>query len=150
MVSKKAATTARILDEFQELNAGSVLTNERIARSLGLSVVDWQAFSVIARNDTPLTAGEISALTRLPTSTTTRVLDRLAERDFIERVPDPADRRRVVVRPRPEIVARFTSDGEDNPYTAIKDTVLEVHKRFTLEELHVVERYLHAVNAEFR
>jgi len=150
VVSKKAATTARILDEFQELNAGSVLTNERIARSLGLSVVDWQAFSVIARNDTPLTAGEISALTRLPTSTTTRVLDRLAERDFIERVPDPADRRRVVVRPRPEIVARFTSDGEDNPYTAIKDTVLEVHKRFTLEELHVVERYLHAVNAEFR
>lgn len=150
MVSKKAATTARILDEFQELNAGSVLTNERIARSLGLSVVDWQAFSVIARNDTPLTAGEISALTRLPTSTTTRVLDRLAERDFIERIPDPADRRRVVVRPRPEIVARFTSDGEDNPYTAIKDTVLEVHKRFTLEELHVVERYLHAVNAEFR
>jgi len=150
VVSKKAATTARILDEFQELNAGSVLTNERIARSLGLSVVDWQAFSVIARNDTPLTAGEISALTRLPTSTTTRVLDRLAERDFIERIPDPADRRRVVVRPRPEIVARFTSDGEDNPYTAIKDTVLEVHKRFTLEELHVVERYLHAVNAEFR
>lgn len=150
MVSKKAATTARILDEFQELNAGSVLTNERIARSLGLSVVDWQAFSVIARNDTPLTAGEISALTRLPTSTTTRVLDRLAERDFIERIPDPADRRRVVVRPRPEIVARFTSDGEDNPYTAIKETVLEVHKRFTLEELHVVERYLHAVNAEFR
>jgi len=150
VVSKKAAATARILDEFQELNAGSVLTNERIARSLGLSVVDWQAFSVIARNDTPLTAGEISALTRLPTSTTTRVLDRLAERDFIERIPDPADRRRVVVRPRPEIVARFTSDGEDNPYTAIKDTVLEVHKRFTLEELHVVERYLHAVNAEFR
>lgn len=150
MVSKKAATTARILDEFQELNAGSVLTNERIARSLGLSVVDWQAFSVIARNDTPLTAGEISALTRLPTSTTTRVLDRLAERDFIERIPDPADRRRVVVRPRPEIVARFTSDGEDNPYTAIKETVLEVHKRFTLEELHVVERYLHAVNTEFR
>jgi len=150
VVSKKAATTARILDEFQELNAGSVLTNERIARSLGLSVVDWQAFSVIARNDTPLTAGEISALTRLPTSTTTRVLDRLAERDFIERIPDPADRRRVVVRPRPEIVARFTSDGEDNPYTAIKETVLEVHKRFTLEELHVVERYLHAVNTEFR
>ena len=149
-MSKKVATTARILDEFQELNAGSVLTNERIARSLGISVVDWQVFSVIARNDKPLTAGKISALTRLPTSTTTRVLDRLAERDFIERAPDPADRRRVVVLPCPEIVARFTSDGEDNPYTAIKDTMDEVHKRFTLEELQVVERYLHAVNTEFQ
>lgn len=150
MVSMKETTTARILDEFQELNAGSVLTNERIARSLGISVVDWQVFSVIARHDTPLTAGKISALTRLPTSTTTRVLDRLAERDFIERGPDPTDRRRVVVQPCPEIVARFTSDGEDNPYTAIKDTMDEVHQRFTLEELHVVERYLRTVNAEFR
>lgn len=149
MVSKKAATTARILDEFQELIAGSVMTNERIAHSLGVSVVDWQAFSLIARSETPLTAGEISTRTRLPTSTTTRVLDRLAQRDLIERIPDPADRRRVVVRPGAEVMARFTSDCDDNPYTAIKNAMHDVHQGFTLDELQIVERYLRAVNSDF-
>ncbi len=150
MVSNKAGTTVRILDAFQELIAGSVLANEHIARSLGVSVVDWQAFSVITRSEKSLTAGEISALTGLPTSTTTRVLDRLERRGFIERVADPADRRRVVVRPSAEAVEQFRSDRPDNPYTPVKQAMQEIHKEFTHEELQVVERYLLAVNHGFR
>lgn len=148
--SRKAVPTAQILEELEELIASSVLTNERIARSLGLSVVDWQAFSVIARNDVPLTAGEISELTQLPTSTTTRVLDRLERAGYIERRADSRDRRRVVVLPRPEVVARFTSDGGDNPYTAIKGTLRSVHQDFSPDELEIVGRYLRAVNLRFR
>lgn len=149
-MSSKSVTTERILDEFQELIAGSVLTNERIARSLGLSVVDWQAFSVIARSTSSMTAGELSALTQLPTSTTTRVIDRLERRGFVERVPEPTDRRRVVVRPKSEVLARFTSDGEENPYSAIKEIMRAVHAGFSVEELEVVERYLQALNADFK
>lgn len=148
-MSNKAVTTERILEEFQELVAGSVLTNERIARSLGVSVVDWQAFSVIARARSPLTAGELSSLTSLPTSTTTRVIDRLERQGFVERAPEPTDRRRVVVLPKPEVLARFTSDNDDNPYRAIKDAMREVHEGFSVEELTVVERYLRTVNAAF-
>ncbi|WP_299276246.1 helix-turn-helix domain-containing protein [uncultured Georgenia sp.] len=149
MTSSRAATTARILRHFEELIASSVLTNDRIARSLGMNVVDWQAFGVIVRSGRHLTAGEISALTQLPTSTTTRVLDRLERAGFVERTSDPADRRRVVVVPRPEVVARFRSDGEDNPYSAITGRMEEVHEGFTTEELAVVERYLRAVNEAF-
>nr|WP_232483249.1 helix-turn-helix domain-containing protein [Brevibacterium yomogidense] len=117
---------------------------------MGLSVVDWQAFSVIARSDVPLTAGEMSELTQLPTSTTTRVLDRLERAGYIERRADSRDRRRVVVLPRSEVVARFTSDGGDNPYTAIKGTLRSVHQDFSPEELEIVGRYLRAVNLRFR
>ena len=149
-MSSKGAATTRIMDQFQELIAGSVLNNERIARSLGLSVVDWQAFGVIARAKQSLTAGEISSLTRLPTSTTTRVLDRLEHQGFVNRQADQADRRRIVIRARPEVMERFTSDNEDNPYTEIKESMQDIHSEFTLEELLVVERYLRAVNSGFR
>ena len=149
-MSNRAMTTERILGEFQDLVAGSVLTNERIADSLGVSSVDWQAFSVIARAPRPLTAGELSTLTRLPTSTTTRVIDRLEHHGFIERAPEATDRRRVVVLPKQEILTRFTSDGDDNPYSVIKGIVRKVHEKFTTEELQVVERYLRALNADFQ
>lgn len=149
-MSNKAAVTERILAEFEELIASSVLANERIARSLGLNVVDWQAFSVIARSEAPLTVGEIGARTQLPTSSTTRVLDRLEEEGFIDRSPDPHDRRRIVVRPRDGVLDRFNSDGDDNPYTAVKDAMHRIHESFSADELHIVERYLQAVNTDFQ
>ena len=49
-----------------------------------------------------MTAGEISARTDLPTSTTTRVIDRLEKIGFVRRTSDPADRRKVVVEAIPE------------------------------------------------
>lgn len=149
-MSRKAATTSRIMDQFQELIAGSVLTNERIARSLGVNVVDWQAFGVIARAGRPLTPGEISSLTKLPTSTTTRVLDRLEQQGFIERRPDQTDRRRIVIQPQPEVMERFTSDSKNNPYTEIQEAMQQIHNGFTLDELLIVERYLQAVNSGFQ
>ena len=76
-MSSKAEVTGRIAGLMQLVIASSVMTNERIARSLGLNVVDFQAFGYIARNGAPMTAGEVSQQTELPTSTTTRVLDRL-------------------------------------------------------------------------
>src|SRR4030095_15357904 len=104
-MSSKAEVTGRIVELLQLVIASSVMTNERIARSLGLNVVDLQALGFIARNGAPMTAGEVSQATELPTSTTTRVLDRLEKQGFIERTTDPNDRRRVVVQVRPDAVA---------------------------------------------
>ena len=99
-MSSKAEVTGRIVELMQLVIASSVMTNERIARSLGLNVVDIQALGFIARSGAPLTAGEVSQQTELPTSTTTRVLDRLEKHGLIERSTDPNDRRRVVVQAR--------------------------------------------------
>ena len=135
-MSSKDEVTARILELTRLVVASSVMTNERIARTLGINVVDLQTLSFIARGDGPVTAGEISARTELPTSTTTRVLDRLEKRGFIERRADPNDRRRVVLHARLEAF-----DGH-NPWAEIVDQVRRLHKDFTLDELRVVERYL--------
>ena len=49
-MSSKAEVTGRIVQLVQLVIASSVMTNERIARSLGLNVVDMQAFGFIQRH----------------------------------------------------------------------------------------------------
>lgn len=144
-MSTKAQVTRRIVDLLQLVIASSVMTNERIARAMGLNVVDLQALGFIARNGAPMTAGEVSQQTELPTSTTTRVLDRLEKHGYIERMTDPTDRRRVVVRVRPEAAAGVGRGGDDDPYAGILEGMRRVHERFTVDELEVVARYLDAV-----
>lgn len=122
---------------MQELIASAVLTNERIARSVGLNVVDFQTYGVLLRNDGPMTPGEVSQATELPSSTTTRVLDRLEAKGMIERRPDPADRRKVQVH-----ALQFYDKRVDEAYDAIVTQMEAVHARFSVAELQTVLRYL--------
>ena len=149
-MSSKADVTRRLLDLMQVFIGDAVLTNERIARSLGLSVVDLQAFGMLVRSDGPLTAGELSQRTELPTSTTTRVIDRLERAGFLERAADPADRRRVVLHPRPDAFARFDSGEQGDPYAEVTAQVERAHERFTVAELETVARYFETLTAEQR
>lgn len=143
-MSSKAQLTAQIAELMQLVIASSVMTNERIARGLGLNVVDLQALGFIVRNGAPMTAGEVSQQTELPSSTTTRVLDRLEQHGLIEREHDPADRRRVVVRARTEAL-QAGRGGEGDPYAPIMEGMRRVHEGFTAAELAIVARYLDAI-----
>ncbi len=48
---------------------------------------------IVARRATPLTMGELSAELGVPLSTATRIVDWLVQYDYIQREPDPEDRR---------------------------------------------------------
>lgn len=127
----------QIAVEMQELIASAVLTNERIARSIGLNVVDFQTYGVLMRNGGPMTPGQVSQATELPSSTTTRVLDRLEAKGMVERRPDPSDRRKVWVHAVP-----FNDERVGAAYAEILRQMDEVHARFTVAELQTVLRYL--------
>ena len=145
MVSTRDELTARISSVMQLVIASSVMTNERIARSMGLNVVDLQALGYIARSESGMTAGEVSQVTELPTSTTTRVLDRLEKQGFIEREHDPADRRRIIVRARADALGSAGSGSDDDPYASIMEGMRRLHEGFSVAELETVARYLEAV-----
>lgn len=141
-MSSKDELTERIGELIQLVIAGSVMTNERIARTLGLNVVDLQALGFISRHGGPVSAGEISQQTQLPTSTTTRVLDRLERQGFITRRTDPSDRRRIVVEAIPEALSRTRDSGAADPYAEILAALRRLHDGFTITELEIVARYL--------
>ncbi len=122
---------------MQEVIASAVLTNERIARSIGLNVVDFQTYGVLLRHPEPMTPGQVSQATELPSSTTTRVLDRLERRGMIERQPDPHDRRKLWVHARP-----FLDEQVLAAYDEILRQMDQVHAGYTVAELQTVLRYL--------
>ena len=140
--STTEALTDRIAAGMRSVIADAVLTNERIARGVGLNVVDLQTFGIILGSGRAMSAGEISAATDLPTSTTTRVIDRLEKIGFVRRASDPSDRRKVVV----EAIPSRLDDFQD-AYAEILDDMRALHEDFDTHELEVVARYLEAMVA---
>jgi DNA-binding MarR family transcriptional regulator len=122
---------------MQEVIASAVLTNERIARSVGLNVVDFQTYGVLLRSAEPMTPGQVSRATELPSSTTTRVLDRLEAKGMVERRPDPGDRRKIWVHALP-----FDDERVGAAYAQIARQMEDVHAGYTVAELRTVLRYL--------
>ena len=69
---------------------------DAVGRVLELGPADLRCLDWLA--DGPKTAGEVARGAGLKSAATTALLDRLERRGLVERVPDDADRRRVLVR----------------------------------------------------
>ena len=139
-MSTRAQLGERIALLMQELIASAVLTNERIARQMGLNVVDFQTYGVLVRQGEPMTPGQLAQVTDLPSSTTTRVLDRLEDKGLVHREPDPTDRRKTWVHALP-----LDHPGVSAAYESIVRRMEEVHAGFTVADLRTVIRYLDAI-----
>lgn len=74
---------------------------DAVADQLGIHVTDLHCAGALI-DAGPMSAGELASRLGLTTGAVTRVIDRLVERGFAQRVADPADRRRVLVDLTPE------------------------------------------------
>src|SRR2546421_2543761 len=75
-----------------------MLLHQAVAERYGLNPTDLKCLD-LARSEEGLTAGRLAGITGMSTSAITAVLDRMERGGFLERVRDPRDRRRVIVRP---------------------------------------------------
>lgn len=77
---------------------------EGFAREAGLRTIDFQVIALLLEKapDQPTTPSELSTRLGLSPSTMTAVLDRLQAGGHVDRVSDPADRRRSLVQLLPE------------------------------------------------
>jgi DNA-binding MarR family transcriptional regulator len=90
-------TVIRCLREFI---AGSIIYNQQIADRVGLRLTDMQCINVLDLMG-PSTPGELARSTGLTTGGVTVMLDRLEKGGYVKRVPNPRDRRSVLVRLNP-------------------------------------------------
>jgi len=70
--------------------------DEAAHEAMGISATDGRCLDIIDRR-APIAAGEIAREAGLTTGAVTGVLDRLEAKGYVRRVPDPKDRRRILV-----------------------------------------------------
>jgi DNA-binding MarR family transcriptional regulator len=102
----EAGMRAEIGSSVLRFIAGTVLHNQVVAQRVGLGGSDSQFVSLLSLYG-PLTPGRLAELTGLTTGSVTGVIDRLENGGFVRRERDAGDRRKVLVTPVPEGMARL-------------------------------------------
>jgi DNA-binding MarR family transcriptional regulator len=136
----RATSRRDLLDALRvagrEHSDATVIFHAAVADRLGLNPTDAKTLSLLERLG-PLTAGEIARSTELTTAAVTTLLDRLERRGFVRRTRDTTDRRRIIVEPTPEGVARFA------PYFSSRQRSLgQLFAPYAAEQLEVILDFL--------
>ncbi len=113
----------------------------QVAEGAGLGHTDLHCLGLLQLQG-PMSAGDLARCTGLTTSAITAVMDRLERSGLARREPDPADRRRVIVRLDDTNFTRRIVPL----YAARSADEAPVLARFTEEELAVVRDFLHALD----
>jgi DNA-binding MarR family transcriptional regulator len=71
--------------------------DDAMCRLLGVNHTDGTCLVILEERGGPVAAGELARELHLTTGAITSVIDRLERAGYARRVPDPADRRRVLV-----------------------------------------------------
>src|SRR5437763_16142420 len=77
------------------------VVDDLICQLLGINRTDARCLDILDERGR-MNAGDLAEASRLTTGAITAVIDRLERAGLARRVPDPADRRRVLVEPTPK------------------------------------------------
>jgi len=99
-----------------------------------------------------LTAGELASRLGLTMPTVSGVLADLDRAGFVERYPDPADRRRTIVQFAPgqiDLIGRWL-DGAASPLARVLDQLNPAEQQAFLKAMSLLETELHRLDATRR
>jgi DNA-binding MarR family transcriptional regulator len=129
------ATSDEVLRAIARWQIPVIQLNGMIAEHLGLNWTDLQALYVLA-NQGPATPGELARRVNLTSGSASRMIERLVQAGYVHRVPDPHDRRRVLIEPDPAAVHRVgrlydrLNDSHLRDLAHLSDTELTALQRF--------------------
>lgn len=120
---------ARLGQAVRRMGAQSVVASRVIADRFDLHTTDLEVLDLIfLRGD--VSAGELAEATGLTSGSVTALVDRLARAGYVERHADASDRRKVLVRVRPEAIEPIKA-----VYAPIQRAMFELWSTYSAEEL---------------
>ncbi len=96
--SERLHLYAELGDEVRANQRATDTVDELLAESLGINRTDARCMDILDQHGR-MSAGDLAQESRLTTGAITAVIDRLERAGLARRVPDPSDRRRVLVEP---------------------------------------------------
>lgn len=126
------------MDLGRELSTQTIFFHEIVARRLALNATDIRCLDLIARaGGTEVTAGDLGKATGLTTGAVTGIVDRLEAAGMVERVRDDKDRRRIIVRPKPDGMRRLGPF-----YDRLGAEMTKLASSYKTEELELIDDFL--------
>jgi DNA-binding MarR family transcriptional regulator len=125
-----------VIRSLRRVNFQRTFFGQTVAIRFGLSESDVDALELLIDTGAA-SAGRLSELMGLTTGAVTRVVDRLEQAGYVRRVPDPADRRRVIVEVVPEKISAVQETMD-----RVGDKGAEEIAHYSDEELAVINDFL--------
>lgn len=116
----------------RKMGAQSVITSRVVADHFGLHMTDLEVLDLIFLRK-QASAGELAEATGLSSGAVTALIDRLAGAGYVERAEDPRDRRRVIVRVRPDAIEPIKA-----AYMAMQKHMFDLWSTYSAEDLEVI------------
>ncbi|WP_198406819.1 MarR family winged helix-turn-helix transcriptional regulator [Nocardia terpenica] len=115
-----------------------VQLNSVVATRLGVTDTDVQCLHALDRYG-PATPGVLAKRVNLTTGSASRMIDRLEAAGCVRRIPDPTDRRRVLIEPTGDGIARVSA-----AYAGLIARTRDDLAAFTEDEIQVLVRFFRA------
>jgi DNA-binding MarR family transcriptional regulator len=133
--------TNDLFEEWRVLGVANDIADQAVADYLGINRTDARCLDIIERLG-GVSAGRLARESGLSTGAVTTVLDRLERAGYARRVPDPGDRRRVLVEITPA-----TRQANEELYAPLVEAASEQLSRYSDEELELLRDYHRASRA---
>jgi DNA-binding MarR family transcriptional regulator len=112
--------------------------DDAAARGMGVNRTDSRCLDAVEQFG-PITAGRLAEVAGLTTGAVTAVIDRLVAKDYLRRVPDPNDRRRVMV----EVTAKL-EERAGRYYGPLAEAAFPFLSRYSSADLQTIADFLRA------
>ena len=138
--------SARVFRELEDVGGLAEALVASVARRHGLSHAALNALAIVEGHGAPMPTGTVGSQMHITTGTMTSVLDTLERNGYVKRLPDPDDRRRVLVDITPA-----AQDVLDRLLPEVVQTTTAALSEFSPQELEafldVLGRIRHAIDA---
>ena len=109
------------------------VVDELICQLLGINRTDARCLDILDQHGS-MSAGDLAEASRLTTGAITAVIDRLERAGLARRVPDPSDRRRVLVEPS-EKALEFANELMVEP---MRNLYIPMAERYSDDDLRLI------------
>lgn len=135
-VAANLKRVSRIGNIVRRMGAQSVIVSQTVAARFGLNTTDLEGLDLIQLQG-QVSAGQLATATGLTSGAVTALIDRLERAGYVERVDDPADRRRVLVRIRSGAIVEIAK-----VYAPMQKRMFALWSKYNADELAIIEDFL--------
>jgi DNA-binding MarR family transcriptional regulator len=135
--ARRADLLERLMMAGRVQSEATVMFHAIVAAKQGLTATEEKALDLLDRSG-PLTAGDLARRTGLAPASVTGLIDRLERKGFVRRIPNPSDRRSVLVEVETERV--FASMAP--LFAGWVRSLEELFARYTDEQLETILHFL--------